>query len=296
MRPPDGSRYRGRFAPSPTGPLHLGSLIAALASFLDARSRGGTWLLRMEDLDPPREQAGAVEQIAASLLAHGLQWDGPMMRQSQRLPAYATALAQLARAELLFECDCSRSMLGPQGACQRGCQSRQAQLQGQRATRVSVAPSVSIDFDDALQGPQHFDLGVDCPNFTLLRKDGLFAYQLAVVIDDAEQGINQVVRGFDLMDSTPRQIFLQRCLAMETPGYLHVPVITDLSGKKLSKQNLAPPLADDRSSVNLRKALQFLRQPEPPASATGVKELLAFATSNWSRASIPAVPSLPAIA
>jgi glutamyl-Q tRNA(Asp) synthetase len=248
----------------------------------------------MEDLDPPREQAGAAEQIAASLLAHGLHWDGPLMHQSQRLPAYAAALARLNSARLLFECDCSRGMLGPQGNCQRGCQCRQAQLKPQRATRIAVPPSVTIEFHDALQGPQVFALGAECPNFTLLRKDGLFAYQLAVVVDDAEQGITQVVRGSDLLDTTPRQIFLQQCLALETPDYLHVPVITDKHGQKLSKQNLAAPLDDDRPTDNLREALHFLRQPEPPATTTEVLEILAFATSNWARASLPALLSLPA--
>ena len=263
--PGSNPRYRGRFAPSPTGPLHLGSLIAALASYLDARSCNGTWLVRMEDLDPPREEPGAAERILNSLRHHGLHWDEPVLWQSERKQAYAAALDTLAAQGHLFNCACTRAMLGPGGACCDHCAERQSALTRPCATRVKVPGDSHIRFDDQLQGQQHTALGQQLPDFVVKRKDGLDAYQLAVVVDDASQAINHVVRGSDLLDSTPRQIFLQQLLTYPTPRYCHLPVITNAQGQKLSKQNHAPALDDDRAIANLRGALHFLRQREPPA-------------------------------
>ncbi len=293
MKPTDGQRYCGRFAPSPTGPLHLGSLIAGLASFLDARAYRGQWRMRIEDLDPPREEPGAAEAILSTLQRHGLHWDGPVMWQSRRHADYRRALDDLASDGRLFDCDCTRPRLGRGGCCRSGCETRQGSLRQPRATRIRVPANSPIEFVDALQGNVTCDLSSEYPNFTLLRKDGLFAYQLAVVVDDAGQGIDHVVRGADLLDSTARQIFLQHCLSLPTPQYLHIPLITDAAGNKLSKQNHAQALDDTRPAANLRAALRFLHQPEPPALAARVDELIAFAVANWSRSRLPAALALP---
>ena len=278
--------YRGRFAPSPTGPLHLGSLIAALASFLEARRHSGTWLVRMEDLDPPREQAGAADSILRSLEAHGLEWDEAILWQGQRHAAYREALATLSGRGILFECACTRASMGPGGHCGGTCRSG-GTAQGPTATRISVAPDTHIQFDDALQGPQEDALGTSLPDFVLLRKDGLWAYQLAVVVDDAHQGITDIVRGSDLLDSTARQIFLQQQLDLATPNYCHFPVITNADGQKLSKQNQAPPLRDRDAAQNLRRALNFLGQAQPPGELGSPGEILAFALSQWQLAQVP---------
>lgn len=287
------ARYRGRFAPSPTGPLHLGSLIAALASYLDARNAGGQWLLRMEDLDPPREEAGAAEAILASLERHSLHWDGDVMWQGQRAAAYDRALAQVENHGSLLECVCTRAELGPDGACDGRCAARPRDNDTPRALRVRVPRDTVIHFHDRLQGPQSLDLGAALPDFTLRRKDGLYAYQLAVVVDDAAQGITHVVRGSDLLDSTFRQAFLQRMLGLPQPDYCHIPVITTQAGQKFSKQNQAPPLDDARAGCNLRLALRFLGQASPPARL-GPRELLAFATEHWSPGRVPVGMQRPA--
>ena len=281
--------YRGRFAPSPTGPLHLGSLIAALASYLDARHHRGLWLLRMEDLDPPREEAGAAARILASLEAHGLHWDGEVLWQSRRGDAYSAALAELERGHHLFRCDCSRQQLGPGGACRGHCRHRQTQLGSPAATRLAVPADCRITFRDRIQGQQDVPLGRELPDFVVRRKDGLHAYQLAVVVDDAWQGVTHVVRGSDLLDSTGRQILLQQLLGHRTPCYGHLPVITDAAGHKLSKQTHAPPLQDDRVGDNLRAALRFLHQPPPPLEAETVADILAWACANWRLEAVPAV-------
>lgn len=287
--------YRGRFAPSPTGPLHLGSLIAALASYLDARHCGGIWLVRMEDLDPPREEPGAADSILHSLQCHGLHWDEDVLYQSKRSHAYTAALAVLAEDGLLFSCDCSRTMLGADGACRSDCRKRQQEISGPRAIRACVPLDCEIRFTDLLQGPQHIALGKSLSDFVVRRKDGLDAYQLAVVVDDAKQSISHVVRGSDLLDSTPRQIFLQRRLAYPTPRYCHLPVITTGQGQKFSKQNHAPALDNDQAIHNLRGALRFLHQREPPATLTRVEHLLAYAIEHWSLRRVPATMEIPAV-
>ena len=292
--PDSGTLYRGRFAPSPTGPLHLGSLIAALASFLDARYCGGRWLLRIEDLDPPREQPGAATSILQSLHCHGLHWDEDVLYQSTRAAAYEAALTRLAQGGHLFSCDCTRATLGPDGTCQRHCRDRRTPIAARCALRASVPADCRILFDDILQGPQRTALGTTGADFVVKRKDGLYAYQLAVVVDDAEQGITHIVRGCDLLDSTPRQVFLQQQLEYPTPQYCHLPVITTRQGQKFSKQNLAPALVNEDAVHNLRCALRFLHQSEPPAELASVEQVLAHAIDHWALQRVPAVAAIPA--
>ena len=223
----------------------------------------------------------------------GLHWDGPVLWQSQRDSAYRDTLAQLDGAGHLFHCDCTRALLGPDGACGGRCQPRQATLASPFSTRVKVPRDTRIEFTDQIQGRQREALGLSLPDFVLLRKDGLIAYQLAVVVDDAAQGITHVVRGTDLLDSTGRQIFLQQLLDAHTPAYCHLPVITNAQGQKLSKQNQAPALDDERAPQNLREALRFLGQVEPPPELADVAALLQFATSHWAPGQIPSVLSIP---
>lgn len=292
--PRENTAYRGRFAPSPTGPLHLGSLIAAVASYLDARHQGGVWLVRMDDLDPPREEPGAADDILNSLQHHGMHWDGNVLYQGERSAAYADALATLGNDGLLFACDCTRAMLSDAGNCPGNCRARQEDVGEARCIRVNVPTACDIRFTDLLQGPQQVALGAGLRDFILRRKDGLYAYQLAVVVDDAAQGITHVVRGSDLLDSTPRQVYLQQCLDLPTPRYAHLPVITNREGQKFSKQTLAPPLENARATHSLRLALRFLNQPEPPLAITHVTELLAWAEGAWDLQRVPAEMAIAA--
>lgn len=279
--------YVGRFAPSPSGPLHLGSLVAGVASYLDAKAAGGRWLLRIEDIDPPRTVTGAAEAIIASLRAHGLYWDGDICWQSPRRASYEAALAQLARRGLTFPCRCSRNRLAGLGGNYDGrCRRRPPPHDVDCATRV-VAHDVSITFEDALQGVQRQFMAGDVGDFVICRRDGIFAYQLAVVVDDAAQGVTHVVRGADLLESTARQIYLQQLLELPTPRYAHVPVLANRHGQKLSKQNLAPALDDRRAAANLRSALKLLAQPAPPPGIEQPRELLDWATSHWRLAAVP---------
>ncbi|NQX90414.1 MAG: tRNA glutamyl-Q(34) synthetase GluQRS [Halioglobus sp.] len=286
--PRENTAYRGRFAPSPSGPMHLGSLIAAVASYLDARHHQGTWLVRMEDLDPPREEIGAAQSILNSLQLHGLCWDEDVLYQASRSEAYALALTTLRQAGLLFACDCSRTSLRRTGFCQGACRTRQAAINGTQSLRIDVPTECSIVFADARWGPQKVDLGSTLQDFILRRKDGLYAYQLAVVVDDAAQGITHIVRGSDLLDSTARQVYLQQCLGLSTPQYSHMPVITHPDGNKFSKQTRAPALQNHTAVDNLRLALRFLDQPQPPSSLHTAEELLRWATLHWSLARVPA--------
>ena len=293
MTPTRPAAYRGRFAPSPTGPLHLGSLIAALASWLHARSAGGAWLLRIEDIDPPREQPGASAAIIHSLEQHGLRPDGDILWQSRRSAAYDAALALLEAGGHLFSCACSRRQLDASGSCQHGCRNRQSPATGKpSALRVAVPADFTSEWDDPWQGRQHWPLGQQLTDFIVRRKDGLYAYQLAVVVDDADQQITDVVRGADLLDSTPRQHLLQTLLGYPQPRYAHIPVLADSQGQKLSKQNLAPALDDTAAPDNLRRALHYLGQPAPPAGVNSAAELLEFALRHWSPHSLSRGPSV----
>lgn len=278
--------YTGRFAPSPTGPLHFGSLVAALASWLDARAARGRWLVRIEDLDRPRVQAGSADEILRVLQALGLQWDGEVLYQSRREAHYRKALERLGSHT--YWCGCSRreiadSSLGLAvdgariypGTCRGGLVPGRAR----RALRVKVAEEI-IGFVDRLQGPQKQVLARDAGDFVLYRADGLFAYQLAVVVDDAAQGVSDVVRGADLLDSTARQIHLQRLLGLPTPRYLHVPVAVNAGGEKLSKQTGARAIDPRRSGEEMAAALRFLGQMETRDLGEAVR--------SWNPALIPA--------
>ena len=249
--------YRGRFAPSPTGPLHFGSLLAAFASWLRARQQGGAWLVRVEDLDPPREIAGAAQAQLGTLRAFGFESDEPVVRQSERAALYEEALARLRAAGLAFECRCSRTDLAATGGIHRDCVA--SDLSRAPAIRARV-PDEEIVFEDRVQGRQRQALGREVGDFVLRRADGWHAYQLAVVVDDAAQGITEVVRGSDLLDSTPRQIWLQRRLGLPTPAYLHLPLALDAQGRKLSKSLAALPLDAGDPWPALRCAWDFLGQ------------------------------------
>lgn len=248
--------YRGRFAPSPTGPLHLGSLVAALVSYLDAKAQNGAWLVRIEDLDPPREQPGAADAILRSLDAHGLHWDESVRYQSQRGDAYLAALDQLAGADQLFWCRCSRKDLADHSVYPGTCRAHR-QPRPDAAIRWQV-PNLIERYQDRYQGEQDVDLAAELGDVVLRRRDGPFAYQLAVTVDDLDQGITEVVRGIDLLDSTPWQRALFRALGSSPPMYAHFPVVISDNGQKLSKQNHAPALIDDHASQNLQQALQLL--------------------------------------
>jgi len=275
--------YVGRFAPSPTGPLHFGSLVAALASWLDARAAEGRWLVRIEDLDAPRTLPGAADDILRTLERLGLGWDGPVLYQSQRSANYKAALESLDT----YWCGCTRREIADSsiGRASDGaqiypgtCRAGLAPGKTPRALRLCTGPE-EVVFTDRVQGPQRQVLEREIGDFVLLRADGQFAYQLAVVVDDAEQGVTDVVRGADLLDSTPRQIYLQRSLGYATPRYLHVPAAVNAAGDKLSKQTGARPVNTARKSEELRRALVFLGQPE--------SEDLAQALKNWQPSLIP---------
>ena len=294
----DSHRYRGRFAPSPTGPLHFGSLVAALASYCDARAAGGEWLVRIEDVDEPRSRPGAESAILHSLERYGFAWDGPVVRQSERSVEYESALARLRAVGAVYPCACTRRELeaAPFGAVGERvypgtCRDRMPPDRVQRAQRVRV-DATSVAFIDRLQGPQRQDLARDIGDFVVRRADGLYAYQLAVVVDDALQGVTTIVRGADLLASTPRQIFLQRLLGVPTPDYLHVPVAINRAGEKLSKQTHALPLPDDPVPP-LLAAWRFLDQRAPDARPGSAAEFLGWAARTWSRATLPPVAMLP---
>lgn len=292
--------YRGRFAPSPTGPLHFGSLVAALGSCLEARVHHGQWLLRMEDLDPPREQPGAGTGILKTLEACGFEWDGPVLYQSRRSAAYEAALAQLRERGLLYVCACSRKevadagLRGIEGAVYAGTCRNGTGNRPLRAWRVHTDMD-EIAFEDCVQGRQAQVLQRDIGDFVLKRADGLYAYQLAVVVDDGFQGINHVVRGSDLLDSTPRQIHLQRLLGLPTPGYLHLPVAVNARGEKLSKQTRAAALDIRETRLLLWQALAFLGQ-QPPAELRSAPpaDLWDWARRHWQTARIPRARAQPA--
>lgn len=285
--------YIGRFAPSPTGPLHFGSLLAAVASYLDARHHQGRWLLRIDDLDPPREQAGATNDILQTLDAFGFAWDGSVMYQSQRIEAYQEALQSLQDKTLLYACRCSRKSLvqtaaqGVYGPIYPGtCRDAQHQLD-KAAIRVTTHDQ-AIVLSDLIQGRYKQHINSDIGDFIVKRRDGLFAYHLAVVIDDAELQISHIVRGIDLLDSTPRQIYLQQLLGLNTPCYAHFPVAINGQGQKLSKQHGAQALSKQNKTQQLWQALQFLgQQPPVELENSSLQELWQWAEVNWSLHTIP---------
>ena len=282
--------YRGRFAPTPSGPLHFGSLVAALASYLDARAQGGEWLLRIDDVDPPRVAAGASADILRTLEAYGFEWDGEVRYQSRCSAAYQEALSRLRASGRLYACTCSRKAIADlatpgvdapvyPGTC------RGKWTDAAAALRFQV-PEQRVVFHDALLGRVACDVARECGDFVVKRADGVFTYQLAAVVDDAEQGISHVVRGSDLLTSTVRQIALQQALGYPTPSYLHLPVVLDAQGFKLSKQTLAAPLDPAAPLPTLRLAGHFLGLPE--IEEGGPPEFwLATATRLWPGVEIP---------
>ena len=257
--------HRGRFAPSPTGPLHAGSMLAALGSWLLARQAGGEWLLRIEDIDPPREVAGAASDQLRTLAAFGLHHDGETARQSRRGHLYRDALDRLLVRGQAFECHCSRSELAASGGIHRQCVATAPRADP--AIRLRVADGCEIAFEDAVHGRIVQRVDRDVGDFVLLRADGLWAYQLAVVVDDAEQGITDVVRGADLLDSTPRQILLQRALGLPTPRHAHLPLLLGDDGRKLSKSDAALPVDTADPLATLRALWHCLGQAPLPADA-----------------------------
>jgi glutamyl-Q tRNA(Asp) synthetase len=293
--------YVGRFAPSPTGPLHLGSLATAVASYLHARQAAGQWLVRIEDIDPPREVPGAADDILRTLEAFGLQWDGGILRQSTRLATYRAAAEQLLAAGRAFRCECSRATVRAandtpsSGRYPGTCRTRR--LEGlDTAIRVLVADSTTVDFVDGLQGAHSARLDLTTGDYLVLRRDGLPAYHLAVVLDDAAQGVTTIVRGIDLLDSTAAHIHLQRTLALPTPAYWHLPVVVNADGQKLSKQTGAEPISAAREGtaaqalglLGLDVPKELRREPAP--------RLWEWALRHWriealrGRLAIPAAP------
>ena len=284
--------YRGRFAPSPTGPLHFGSLLAAFGSWLLARHAGGEWWVRVEDLDPPREVAGAADRQLATLAAFGLVSDGPVVRQSERAERYRAALDELLTRGQAFLCHCSRSELAATGGIHHRCVA--AETRTRPAVRLRVEPGTVIGFRDALQGHFEQDVYAEAGDVVLRRADGYWAYQLAVVVDDADQGFTDIVRGADLLDSTPRQIHLQHALGLPTPRYLHLPLIVDAGGQKLSKSMAALPIDAGDPLPPLRAAWTALGQSADQLPGIGgVTALLHAAARGFAPERLPRRASLP---
>lgn len=288
----------GRFAPSPTGALHFGSLVAATASYLQVRQARGRWLLRIEDLDKPREQTGATAQIIQTLRAFAFEWDGEIVLQSQRQDAYYHALHQLT--PFVYACDCSRKLLQQSGRLgaygwiyPNTC--RHKQLAPEHLALRLQTPDQVWQFTDLIRGHYAQNLAQEIGDFVILRADRIFAYQLAVVVDDAYQGINQIVRGADLLDNTPRQLYLQHLLGFAQPTYAHVPLAIDSkTGQKLSKQNLAPAIDAKTSISTLIQVLRFLGQNPPAATdISQLSELWDWAIAHWSIQAVPTVQTQP---
>lgn len=295
--------YRGRFAPSPTGPLHFGSLLTAVGSYLEARARGGEWLLRIEDVDTQRCLPGAADHILRTLAGFGFEWDGEVLMQSQRTALYHAALTHLQNQKLAYPCTCSRSCLAAittqrsidgclryPGTCRHGLAPGVLRTP---AWRLRV-PDREIAFTDRIQGLYRQNLDTELGDFILLRADGQYAYQLAVVVDDAAQGVSDVVRGADLLASTPRQIWLQQCLGLPTPSHAHLPILVNAAGEKLSKQTRAEAVDPAQGSLLLGRILTLLGHP-PPREITGapLREFWNWARSAWSMSRVPHVPFLP---
>jgi len=301
----DTAEYVGRFAPSPTGPLHFGSLVAAVGSYCLARQAGGRWLLRMEDLDRPRVVPGAAEEILRGLEMCGLEWDGEILWQSRRDGRYREVVESLRDRGLVFDCGCTRREIlasaphpGEEGPVYPGtCRAGLPAGRRPRALRLRVPDDV-VGFCDGLFGPQEQHLLTAVGDFVLRRADGLFAYQLAVVVDDHDCGVTRVVRGADLLGSTPRQIYLHQCLGWPHPHYLHLPLALAGDGQKLSKRHGALPLRPRLAGRWLAAALEFLGQQVPAElKAAPPAEILAWGVAHFERGRLPrraAVPVLPA--
>lgn len=290
----ENASYVGRFAPSPTGPLHFGSLVAAIGSFLDARAANGRWLLRIEDVDAPRCSLQAEDGIIATLERFGLEWDGPVVRQRDRLADYQLALERLRQTGSVFGCTCTRREIADSALARDGSRiypgtCRNGLPPGRSARAWRVRATGEIRFIDRIQGAQHERLECEVGDFVLRRADGLFAYQLAVVVDDAIDRVTHVVRGADLLDSTARQIHLQRLLGYATPEYAHLPVAVNRAGEKLSKQTRAPAIGADAIEDTWLAVLGFLGQnPDEALAGAGLDGIRAWAIANWSLLRVPA--------
>lgn len=281
------TQYIGRFAPSPTGPLHFGSLVTATASYLDAKANQGDWLIRMEDIDQQREVPGAAKDILQTLASFGFEWQGEVLYQSQRQPLYAEYLQHLLNAKLAYPCSCSRKQVqlaarcGPEGPVYPGTCRAGTRGKKPRSWRLQVNDT-PIAFEDTIQGPQRQKISEAVGDFVLKRADGFFAYQLAVVVDDALQGVTHIVRGADLLDSTPRQIFLQQQLGFSPPAYAHIPVATYANGAKLSKQNRAQPVKYADTAAVLMRVLQFLGlHPPSEFASAALADIWQWAELHW---------------
>ncbi|NBC14685.1 MAG: tRNA glutamyl-Q(34) synthetase GluQRS [Gammaproteobacteria bacterium] len=292
-------RRRGRFAPSPTGPLHFGSLVAAVGSFADARAAGGEWLVRMEDLDRPREVPGAADDILRTLEACGLCWDGTVAYQSRRTALYTGAIEQLEALGRVYPCGCTRREIGlgglpgAEGPIYPGtCRQGLAPGRAPRSLRLR-ADGPEIGFVDRIHGPQRQDVASAVGDFVLRRADGLHAYQLAVVVDDAAQGITDIVRGADLLLSTPRQLRLQACLGLPQPTYAHLPLVLDRNGRKLSKSRVDLPVSAADPLPALLRAWAVLGQAPPPAAPEDVPAFWDWALTHWDLSRVPAHNCLP---
>ncbi|MDP0589510.1 MAG: tRNA glutamyl-Q(34) synthetase GluQRS [Candidatus Endonucleobacter bathymodioli] len=286
--------YKGRFAPSPSGLLHFGSLTAALASYLDARANGGTWLVRIEDIDPHREQPRTADLILYVLEAYGLEWDDNVIYQSRRHEAYQTALVHLIKHRSLYPCTCSRKKLsGLNGTYPGYCRNKPPPAGSLFSLRLKC-PDIKIEFHDLIQGKKKFEL-TQLGDFILLRKDLLYAYQLAVCVDDQFQKITHVVRGYDLIDSTPRQIYLQSVLNYRRLNYAHIPVVTEVDGgEKLSKQNKAQPIPLDEPRPLLVKAMKVLGlNPDRQLRDASVTNIIQWGVDRWNIHRVPATNAIP---
>lgn len=283
--------YIGRFAPSPSGPLHFGSIITALGSYLQAKSNQGKWLVRIEDIDKPRNQPGAIDSILHTLELLGLNWDGEIIIQSKRNAIYMEVLNDLASRNLLYPCICPRSETKSKpypGTCRNGISINSKPA----AMRLRTTHEI-IGFSDKVQGNFHQQLESDVGDFILHRADGLIAYHLAVVVDDEAQGITEIVRGSDLLDSTLRQIYLQNLLAYKTPDYVHLPIATDHKGQKISKQNHATEIQIKDGVQVLLKSLEFLgQQPDPVLNDATISEITSWAVNHWDLNKVPAQYSI----
>lgn len=286
---PDPKHYVGRFAPSPTGDLHFGSLIAAVGSYLQAKSRNGTWLIRVEDIDPPREVKGSAQKILDDLKRFGMEPDRPALYQSSHIGKFRQVRQALIESDRAFYCSCSRSSLPPTGiypgTCRKGATDRSRPL----STRIRTNQE-TVKFTDGLQGQIRENLADICGDFVIWRADDLPAYQLAVVLDDAWQGVTEVVRGADLLDSTGRQIYLQTCLGLPKPAYIHLPIATH-QGKKLGKRYQSDPVASRKPLDTLRMVLEFLGHTAP--DDLSLESLWRWAIDHWNIQNVPAKPELP---
>ena len=287
------SDYLGRFAPSPTGPLHFGSLIAALASYCHARHNRGRWLVRMEDLDPPREMPGAAGLILNQLQQHGLRWDGEVLFQSTRHRRYDAILHRLKAENSAYFCACSRKDIRAMGGRYDGrCRFREVDPRD-AAVRVHVPESDCVEYEDIYQGRRECRPGAETGDYVIRRRDGLYAYQLAVVVDDMDQGVTHVIRGIDLQDATARHIWLAGHLGATPPRFGHIPVAVNKFGQKLSKQNHAASLDTFPPRENLKMAIDWLGMP-PPANGATVDALIAHAVDNWGGVRLDGIEEKPA--